>query len=133
MLFIVLCCRHPRPPYRPGFRDILRTLLKDEKTVLHIPPGDISTTQQAGILGASTQASMYMYTDLQQAYLSVKEKREYDHIADKKYMLSFPTSSADLEYLFDDTTSATGSTPRQSYRWTLLTSDTGSNYEDVSL
>lgn len=72
-----------------------------------------------------------MYTDLQQLYLSAEERSDYDHIPERKYVLSFPTSSADLDCLFDDG-STPSHTPRQSYRWTLLTNDTGSDYEDIS-
>ena len=125
-----LSCRHPRPLSRPGFRDIILELLKDEQEVLQIPVCEASTTMQASVLGAHMQAGEYMYTDLQRIYIAAKARNEHVHIAERKYMLSFPTSSADIDYLFDDSASSSNS-PRQSYRWTLLTSDTGSDYEHI--
>ncbi len=85
----------------------------------------------ASALGASTQAGEYMYTDLQAAYLPADEKSDYEQIPERKYILSFPTSSADLDCMFDDSVSSS-ETPRQSYRTTLLTNDTGSDYEHIS-
>ena len=73
-----------------------------------------------------------MYTELQQMYQRTTSNSEYDHIAERKYLSSFPTSSADIESMYDDSVQPTDQQqPPQSYRWTLLTSDTESDYEDI--
>ena len=86
---------------------------------------DASTNVQASILGAAISAGNYMYPDLQKTYTTISEKNDYDHITERKYILSFPTSSADIDSMYND------SAEHQSYRWTLLTSDTESDYEDI--
>ena len=76
-----------------------------------------------------------MYTDLQHTYsreMLVQRHSEpsvdhavYDHIAKRRYLQSFPTSSAGLDEIFSE-----GELLR-SYRHTLLTSDTESDFEDI--
>lgn len=67
-----------------------------------------------------------MYPDLQKTYTTVSEKSsDYDHITERKYILSFPTSSADIDSMYND------SAQHQSYRCTLLTSDTESDYDYI--
>ena len=52
---------------RPGFRDILLSLLEDEQTVLSIPK-DIGSNSLAAVLGAPLEAGFNMYTELQTMY-----------------------------------------------------------------
>jgi len=133
--------RHPRPSSRPNFKDILLCLLEDEERVLKIPISDASTNVQAIVLGSALKAGEYMYADLQHRYhvrnslcslastnSSDIKSGDYDHISVRKYLLSFPTSTADLE--FRDSSSPNGRPPT-SYRHTLLTSDIESDYEDI--
>lgn len=101
-------------------------MLAPESEVLHIPVSDASTHKQARVLGADLLAGEYMYTELHNAYQSVSDESVYDHIPERKYVLSFPTSTADIENLYND------SKQQQSYRWTLLTSDIESDYEDIA-
>jgi len=96
---------------------------------------------QAIVLGSALKAGEYMYADLQHRYhvrnslcslastnSSDIKSGDYDHISVRKYLLSFPTSTADLE--FRDSSSPNGRPPT-SYRHTLLTSDIESDYEDI--
>ena len=97
-------CRHPSARHRPDFRNILLQLLGDESHLLHIPVRDASTSQQASQLGSILQAGRYMYSDLQRAYrsrrTSFKNEENYDSFIGRKYVFSFPTSSADIECLY---------------------------------
>ena len=98
-------CWHPNPFSRPCFKEIINTLLRDEDRILQIPFKDASTHEAAIILGANLKAGAYMYSDLQLRYIKKSsdplmngsaQSHDYDHIEDEKFMLSFPTSSADL-------------------------------------
>ena len=118
--------RHPKPLFRPTFKDIISILLADESRILQIPVSDASTHESAIILGASLDAGKYMYTDLQRRYqqarrpLTVsqstsvgenKKHSDYDHISGQKYVMSFPTSSKDIEYMYKGPLSTTASVP----------------------
>lgn len=108
--------RHPKPLSRPTFKDIINILLTEEDRVLQIPVSDASTHESAIILGAPLEAGVYMYTDLQRRYqqirrpLTVSQKEssteeskkhsDYDHISGQKYVMSFPTSSEDIECMY---------------------------------
>ena len=61
-------CRHPETSLRPGFRDIVLTLVGSEQMVLNIPEEDSSSNPLAGVLGAPLEAGENMYTDLQKRY-----------------------------------------------------------------
>ena len=124
-------CRHPKPRRRPEFKDILMQLVRDESCLLHIPVSDASTSQQASQLGSPLTAGEYMYSDLQRAYLQQQspsqDEEQYDSLMGRKYVLCFPTSSADIDYLYNDQTP-----PQKSFRSQLMTSDTESDYEELS-
>ena len=126
----MLLCRHPDPRHRPEFRNILVQLVANEASLLHIPVSDASTSQQASQLGSPLTAGEYMYRDLQRAYIQQKtqaqDKEQYDSLMGRKYVKSFPTSSADIDYLYDC------NMPQRSFRNQLMTSDTESEYEDLS-
>ena len=126
--------RHPNPHKRPEFRDVLLQLVQDEATLLHIPVGDASTSQQASQLGSPLTAGEYMYSDLQRAYLlqrtPPRDEEEYDSLIGQKYVLSFPTSSADIDHLYSDC--KIKQQQQRSLRSHLMTSDTESEYEDLS-
>lgn len=108
-------------------------LVQDETNLLHIPVRDASTSQQASQLGSPLTAGEYMYSDLQRAYLlqqkHTRDEVEYDSLIGRKYVLSFPTSSADIDYLYND---CKISQQQRSFRSHLMTSDTESEYEDLS-
>ena len=127
----ILFCRHPNPHHRPEFRDILIQLVRDEGSLLHIPVSDASTSQQASQLGSPLTAGEYMYSDLQKAYLQQQipahNEEEYDSLIGQKYVLSFPTSSADIDYLYN----GRNNVPQRSFRSHQMTSDTESEYEDL--
>lgn len=81
--------------------------MQDETSLLHIPVGDASTSQQASQLGSPLSAGEYMYSDLQRAYFQTRnpppeEEEQYDSLIGRRYVLSFPTCSADIDYLYDD-------------------------------
>lgn len=102
---LMMQCWNPNPSSRPCFNDIIITLLRDEDRVLKIPIKDASTHKSAIVLGASLVSGAYMYADMQKKYdkrfhanrgsMSCKG-HDYDHIQEEKFMLAFPTSSADL-------------------------------------
>lgn len=102
--------------------------MRDDTCLLHIPVSDASTSQQASQLGSPLSAGEYMYSDLQRAYILQQnlpqDEEEYDSLIGRKYVLSFPTSSADIEYLYNDQ-----NPPQRSFRNQLLTSDTESDYD----
>ena len=107
---------------------MLVQLVQDEASLLHIPVGDASTSQQASQLGSPLAAGEYMYSDLQRAYLkkpsAAEEEEQYDSLIGRKYVLSFPTSSADIDCLYND------QPHRTSYRSQLMdASDTDSSEE----
>ena len=126
--------RHPNPHKRPEFRDILLHLVQEETTLLHIPVRDASTSQQASQLGSPLTAGEYMYSDLQRAYLPQqtppRDEKEYDSLIGRKYVLSFPTSSADIDYLYGDC--KISQQQRSFRRHLMMASDTESEYEDLS-
>ena len=107
--------RNPRPLSRPNFKEILNVLLKNETQTLQIPVKDACTHEAAILLGSKLEASTYMYTDLQHTYdtspnstptptRSGKERKrrsDYDHITGQNFLFTFPTSSADLESVFN--------------------------------
>lgn len=115
--------RNPQPLSRPPFKEILNVLLQDEKTTLQIPVKDAATHDAAILLGSQLEASKYMYTDLQRAYIlasnpttgasnadadispqngmrSPRKRANYDHISGEKFLTTFPTSSADIEHVY---------------------------------
>lgn len=63
-------CRNRSPDSRPGFQDILISLLGDEQQVLAIPFDDASTYHLASCLGANLEAGYKMYPYLQSLYTS---------------------------------------------------------------
>ena len=70
-----LLTRHPTASDRPNFSEILSSTIKDkQEAVLSIPAKDGSTHEQASLLGASLEAGLDMYKDLQNIYLKPKEK-----------------------------------------------------------
>ncbi len=79
----ILTHRHPKTNERPNFGDILTSTLKDKEEVLSIPKKDTLTHDQANCLGASLEAGLEMYKQLQNTYLveqrgapiSAKQKR----------------------------------------------------------
>lgn len=106
----------------------MNVLLKNEIQTLQIPVRDASTHDAAIILGAKLEASKYMYMELQQAYVATnivktqsctvsengtasKQRRsDYDHIDGQNFFTSFPTSSEDIECMFQgQSTSSTNS------------------------
>lgn len=114
-------------------------MLEDEEKVLQIPISDASTNEQAIVLGSTLTAGKYMYAELQQRYFvrnssssfastsnSDVKSMDYDHISGQKYLLSFPTSTADLEIVYSGSSSDS-----VSFRHTLLTNDIESDYEDI--
>lgn len=107
-------------------------LLRDEAGLLHIPVSDASTSQQASQLGSPLTAGEYMYSDLQKTYLQQQipahDEEEYDSLIRPKYVLLFPTSSADIDYLYNDRNI---NAPQRSFRSHLMTSDTESEHEDL--
>ena len=110
---LMMQCWNPNPFSRPCFDDIITTLLKGEKQVLKIPINDASTHKSAIVLGASLTSGAYMYSDVQEKYvrkLHVSrgfsfKGHDYEYIQEKKFMLAFPTSSADLAYESNSSTS----------------------------
>ena len=67
-LCIMMFGRHPDPKKRPGFNDIMLTLLQNDQCLLDIPEEDRSSHPQAGILGASLEAGENMHRTLQNMY-----------------------------------------------------------------
>ena len=64
-----LCpCRAGVAKERPGFRDILLSLLESKSVVLRVPPEDADSHPQAAVLGAPLEAGHGMYTALQNIY-----------------------------------------------------------------
>ncbi len=66
--------RHPQTIVRPGFRDVVLTLVGNEEVVLSIPEEDSSTHPLAGVLGALLEAGENMYTRLQKRYIDQVHK-----------------------------------------------------------
>lgn len=66
--------RHPTANNRPSFGEIITSTLKDKQEVLTIPTKDQDTHEQANLLGASLEAGLDMYKDLQNTYLKQKQK-----------------------------------------------------------
>lgn len=108
--------RNPRPLSRPNFKEILNVLLKDETQTLQIPVKDACTHEAAILLGSELEAGNYMYTDLQHTYATSasstpiptsgkdhRKRSDYDHISisGQNFLFTFPTSSADLESVFN--------------------------------
>ena len=118
--------RNPRPLSRPNFKEILNVLLKYETQTLQIPVKDACTHEAAILLGSKLEAGTYMYTDLQHTYdtspnstptptRSGKERKrrsDYDHITGQNFLFTFPTSSADLESVFNTAAAAAGKCAR---------------------
>ena len=99
---------------RPNFKEILNVLLKDETQTLQIPVKDACTHEAAILLGSELEAGNYMYADLQRTYDTSlnstptpnsgkdrKKRSDYDHITGQNFLFTFPTSSADLESVFN--------------------------------
>ena len=55
---------------RPGFRDMLLSLLENKSVVLRVPPEEAGSHPQAAVLGASLEAGEGMYTALQKIYIT---------------------------------------------------------------
>ena len=110
---------------------MLVQLVQDEACLLHIPVGDASTSQQASQLGSPLAAGEYMYSDLQRSYLqkqsSPQEEEQYDSLIGRKYVLSFPTSSADIDYLYNDRSMP----PRRSQLVSNSDTDSSEEYEET--
>ena len=89
--------RNPEAKPRPAFRDILESMLKDDKQLLNIPSEDGSSHEQAKQLGASLDAGKAMYLRLQHTYLTKPpaNKRETIYEAIEQFSLDFmPKNSA---------------------------------------
>ena len=56
------------PSERPGFRDMLLSLLENKSVVLRVPPEEATSHPQAAVLGAPLEAGEGMYTTLQNIY-----------------------------------------------------------------
>ena len=67
-ILIIIINRHPVAGARPKYRDILTSLLQEEKRVLDIPIEDASTHPEACLLGAPMEAGKDMYLGLQHCY-----------------------------------------------------------------
>ena len=108
--------RNPQPLSRPNFKEILNVLLKNETQILQIPVKDACTHDAAIVLGSELEAGNYMYTDLQRTYVTSanstptssgsagkdrKKRSDYDHISGQNFLFTFPTSTADLEGVFN--------------------------------
>ncbi len=65
---MVFLLRHPETSQRLCFRDIVLTLIGNEKMVLSIPEKDSSTHPLAGVLGAPLETGENMYIQLQNTY-----------------------------------------------------------------
>ncbi len=70
--------RHPQTKVRPGFRDVVVTLVGSEEVVLCIPEEDSSTHPLAGVLGAPLEAGENMYQQLQNRYIDYVHKAGMD-------------------------------------------------------
>ena len=53
---------------RPGFRDILLSLLEDEEEILRMPRDAVGSNSLVAVLGASLDAGFNLYTELQTKY-----------------------------------------------------------------
>lgn len=101
--------------------------------MLQIPVKDASTHDAAIVLGAELDAGKYMYTDLQRTYISASETpnyhptttsqngktgamkpSDYDHISGQNFFTTFPTSSADIECMFQGQSSINSVVPQPS-------------------
>ena len=60
--------RANEPQERPGFRDMLLSLLESKSVVLRVPPEEAGSHPQAAVLGAPLEAGHGMYTALQNIY-----------------------------------------------------------------
>ena len=60
--------RNPVAAHRPGFREVLLSLLGSPEEVLSIPPESLDTHPLAGVLGSPLEAGENMYSDLQNQY-----------------------------------------------------------------
>lgn len=70
---------------RPNFSKILTGMLQDRKEVLYIPEKDYATHPQAYLLGASLEAGLDMYKELQNIYLK-KQKSSSSRGKQKRYV-----------------------------------------------
>ena len=92
--------------------------------MLQIPIRDASTHEAAIILGAPLEAGNYLYRDLQTEYdiavrhrtpvadttYIAKRSSDYDHIPGQAFMMAFPTSSADIDHMYNPRSSSPRST-----------------------
>ncbi len=88
--------RNPQVKPRPAFRDILESMLRDDKELLHIPKEDAASYRLATQLGAMLEAGKGMYLSLQHTYLTnlPTNKRETIYEAIEQYSMdSLPQSS----------------------------------------
>ena len=101
---------------RPMFRDILESMLKDDKELLSIPKEDASISPQATQLGAPLEASKLMYLPLQHVYLSEPQtnKREtiYEAIESFSVENSLPKIPLTLQSSITTTPPPLPSTPK---------------------
>lgn len=61
--------RHPTASERPSFGDILASSLREREEILSVPEKDCNSHDQANLLGASLEAGLEMYKDIQNIYL----------------------------------------------------------------
>ena len=61
--------KNPVASNRPGFREILLSLLGSPEEVLSIPPEALDTHHLAGVLGSPLKAGENMYSDLHNQYV----------------------------------------------------------------
>ena len=76
-----------------------------------------------------------MYSDLQRAYRTRRtssktntNEENYDSLLGRKYVVSFPTSSADIEGMYTDHSSS-----QTSFRNQLNETETDSDYENLKI
>lgn len=69
-------CRNPVASERPTFSQILSVLLNNKEETLSIPIKDASAHPQACLLGASLEAGLEMYKDIQDKYLKKEPRPE---------------------------------------------------------
>jgi hypothetical protein len=68
--------RNPVATNRPGFREVLLSLLDNAEEMISIPPEALDTHPLAGVLGSPLEAGENMYPDLQSQYYTSHDYQE---------------------------------------------------------